>query len=233
MPRHVVFVADFGDDFIEVSDRLPEDRPLPPPPGVTVPCFRGHRLTRLHVESDVPPILPEGDITAEEYRVWRATLGDHMEEPVNSLLRAVGLAGVCLDVRLYPERPESHGTLLEAEVTNVGQCPAGKVQVAWHGEWEPQGNDRLIGRGYHFRSVGPLPSQLLPGQCARLALVQPELRAAMSYAAALSPEKFYLAVSATAPGEGAFYEVKRIPGAELWREVGVLEALLAKSVRKE
>jgi hypothetical protein len=224
VPLHIVFVADYGEGCIEVSDRLPEPRRLPDVNGI--PCFRGYRLTRLRIDAYDPPVLPEGDLTEEQYREWRSILGEFTEEAVDRHLAAVDLAGVCVEVKLAAVDAIPHGTLLEARVKNVGPYPAGKIQVAWHGQWDKPRETGESGRGFHFVSVGPPPRELPPGAERTFALLKNELRQCLGYAAALSPEQFYIAVSATKPGEEAYYEVARVPGTDLGYMVEQLEHFL-------
>jgi hypothetical protein len=61
---HIVFIADYREDCIDVSDRLPEPSRLPDVSGI--PCFRSYQHTRLRVEAETPPMLPDGDLSADE-----------------------------------------------------------------------------------------------------------------------------------------------------------------------
>lgn len=214
MPLHIVFVADYG-GVIEVSDRLPEPRRMPGHDDYPVPVHQGYTLTRLRVEAELSPVLPDGDITPEEYSDWRAILGEFTEETVDRRLKAVGLAGVCVEAKPEVADFEVLGTALEVTVTNVGPYPAGKMQAEWFGEWEPSGNDPLIGKGFYFDPCGSDPKVLLPGQSRVFILAKEQLRKGLSLAAALPPDKYYLKISATAPGHGAYYEIHRVPAAEM------------------
>lgn len=135
MAIHIVFVATF-DDRIEVSYKLPKDRPMPGFPGL--PVFQGYTLKRLRVEADRPPVLPNGDITQDRYEEWLSNLGEVTEEAVSRNLVIPELRGLCVDVHLGVFNPAPYGTLLEATVVNVGPYAIGKVQVVWHGRWKPR-----------------------------------------------------------------------------------------------
>lgn len=225
MALHIVFVADFGGQ-IEVLDHLPGPRRLPDINGI--PCFRSYHLTRVRVEAEDPPVLPDGDITEEQYREWRAILDPDAvkEESVDPDIVARRLGGLCVDVNLAAVDASPHGTLLEAVVTNVGPYPIGKVQVAWHGRWEQPSDTGEIGRGLHFVSVGQPPRQLLPGNSRKFALMKPQLQQGLSYAAALSPDQFYLAVSASLPDEEAVFEIAHVPGTQMGYMIELLEKFL-------
>jgi hypothetical protein len=224
MPINIVFISDFGDDCIEVSDRLPKDRPSRILKGV----WQGYKLIRLRIEAEFPPILPEGDLTQKGYREWRATLDSDSvrEEPLDRMTVAAGLGGVCVDVKLAAVDYEVIGTVLNVTVTNVGPYPAGKIQVAWHGEWEPKDNNPLIGQGFHLAAYGTSPKELFPGQSRIFVLPKPQLRQALSYAAAFPPEQYHLKINATAPRQEAYYEISRVSGAELSYMIERLEEFL-------
>ncbi|MFO0802653.1 MAG: hypothetical protein U0791_05965 [Gemmataceae bacterium] len=226
MALHIVFVADFGDDCIEVSDQLPNARRMSGYEDRPYPVHRAFALTRLWVDAESPPVLPEGDLTQEQYQDWRAILGEFTEEKVDHLLLAVGLAEVCVETKLDAVDLEVIGTCLKLTVTNVGRVSAGKIQIVWFGEWKPIGNEVLCGQGFHFSSYGAEPIDLQPGQSHAYVLPQPHLQKGLSYAAALPPSNYHLRVNATLPGQHAFYEIARIPGTEMGYMIDHLERFL-------
>ncbi len=156
METHIVFVATFAPDKIEVSDGLPKARPMSGFEHNPFPVYQGHSLKRLRVESETYPVLPDGDLTQEQYFEWRSILPEDAirEETVDPKLIMLGMAGLCVDVGLTAILAAPYGTLLEAAVTNVGPYPIGKVQVVWNGQWEPSVDGGIIGKGFHFLPVG-------------------------------------------------------------------------------
>jgi hypothetical protein len=228
MPKRIVFVAIYDKDCITVSGELPEPRFLPEHAHFPGPVTRGYGLVRLRIESATDLRVPEGDLTEEQYREWRSGLMAESikEEGVNGTLVALGLGSLCVEVKLEGVDAIPYGTLLEATVTNVGPYPIGKVQVAWHGEWEPTRGDPLIGKGLHLRSVGEPPKELLPGKLRKFVLIKPDLQKGLSYAASLPPGNYYLGVHASLPGHEATYEIHRVPGAEMGAVIEMLEQLL-------
>jgi hypothetical protein len=225
MPTHIVFVSDFGDDCIEVSDRLPKNRPSPIMQGV----WRGYALTRLRIEADVPPMLPEGDLTEERYREWRSIfdLDNETEEAVDRMVVGMGLGGICLDVRLEVVDFEVIETALVATVKNIGPYPAGQLKLFWHGRWEAQEIGALTGQGFGLVSIGTQPKVLQPGESQQFALIKPNLQKALSFAAALSSDKFWLAVNASLPGQYASHEIYKWPGRNMEPAIEALERFLA------
>lgn len=230
MKTHIVYVASYHHDQIEVSASLPEPRHLEGRPILGVPVTQGYTLTRLRIRADEPPLLPDGDITREQFQEWSSIFDPDTVrvDKVDSLLVGLGLGAFCVVVTLATVDMFVHGTLLEATVTNVGADPIGLVQVTWWGKWEQPRESNLIGRGFHFVAFGsgPPAKQLLSGESRKFGLLKPELQQCLSYAAALSPDQYYLTTSASLPGQTAVYEIARMPGEELAYMVEKLEEFL-------
>ena len=227
MARHIIFVATFDKDSIEISDKLPVVRPLNRP-DLPYPVTQGYSLVRLRVDSDSPPALPGRDLTAAEYGEWRSSLAasSALEEPVEPRIVLLGLGGLCVAVRTFGVESIPYGTLLEVRVENIGPYPIGKVEVIWHGRWEASGYGEPIGRGFHLESVGEPPRQLAPGASRTFAMRKPRLQQCLSYAASLPPDQYYLGVNASLPGQEATYEIHTVPGANLSAVIEVLEHYL-------
>jgi hypothetical protein len=228
----IIFVADFGHDFIEVSTKLPNPRPLACLPSTSIPCFRGFNLTRLRINASKRLVLPhrDFDFTREEYHDWRSILDPDSvteQETVDPTLVYLGFGGICVDLQLEAVDNEKYGPTLLATVTNVGPYTSGNVQVFWHRRWEHKGDSSLIGRGFQFLDVGAVPQNLRPGKSRRFALLGRDLKKAMSYATAAFPsEQFYVGVNVSLPGQTAAHEIYSRPGVKMRHIVENLETLL-------
>lgn len=227
MKTHVIFVARFDADRIEVSAELPKARPMEGYSHWPVPVTQGYALTRLRLQAESFPIMPDGDVSHAEYGEWRSILPEPVvEEAVEQKLVGLGLGGLCVEARLAAVDAIPHGTLLEANVSNIGPYPIGKVQVVWHGEWKSSSHSREIGKGFHFTSIGDAPKELMPGVSRTFALMKPQVQKGLSYAASLSPDQYYIGVHASLPGQEAVYEIHRVPGSEMGQLIENLEHFL-------
>lgn len=213
MPMHVLFVAEYTPDRIEVSDRLPEPRIASGYDHLPVPVHQGYKLTRLWVEADEPPILPDGDLTRERYEEWRAVCVAKYEDRVSDISMSLGVAGFCVDVEFKAVEFEMTGTALEAILTNVGPYPIGEIEVLWGGTWSPAKDSNHIGTAYNFRRLDPgKPKVLQPGDSDSYILSGDALWKCLSFDASLSPEHCCLQVCASPPAGGPKGEIMRFGG---------------------
>lgn len=228
MATHIIFVAIFSDDQIEVSTHLPKDRKSAEFLDSPISVRQGYSLLRLRIEAEELPILPDGDLTEEQYRDWLSIIDQQavIEEKVDPLLVAVGHGGLCVSVRFAAVDAIPYGTLAEVTVDNVGPYPIGKLQVVWHGNFEPAYQSTLIGEGYHFVPVGEPAGQLLPGQSRPFALMAPKLQKCLNFAMILPPDQYHIGVHASLPGQEVLYEIYRLPGIAMAEMIDTLERFL-------